>query len=342
MPGIVSCCIAADSHGCTLCDALSAAVLPGCPHSVSLCRMWLQRGAVVPWAQLLVSPHSLSLSLHLPMAQQAEGTSSCVLASPIKAPASSALWCSCLPCTQELLSYVWILQGLKYPGLKSFAPDKPGEIFLMDLNEDNPRAVELRISRGFDLVSFNPHGISTYVDRGKELRMVANSKLQSGIPLQPSPASPIVVLSGRQKGLGFFTFVLLFSKCQLLKRTHLHIISGCLKQKGALDIKRKENTVKVRVENHRKLILCLHLSRALFKCSEHPSLISSAQNGNFCGKTVNYQISINYQNLLYCLAKPASLLQDIFSCVRLWLSVKHLFPCPFTGGFSRAIRILQI
>lgn len=62
----------------------------------------------------------------------------------------------------------WILQGLKYPGLKSFAPDKPGEIFLMDLNEEKPRAVELRISRGFDLASFNPHGISTYIDKGKE------------------------------------------------------------------------------------------------------------------------------------------------------------------------------
>ncbi|KFP79885.1 Serum paraoxonase/arylesterase 2, partial [Acanthisitta chloris] len=59
----------------------------------------------------------------------------------------------------------FISSGLKYPGMKSFAPDKAGEIFLMDLNEDNPRAVELRISRGFDLASFNPHGISTYVDR---------------------------------------------------------------------------------------------------------------------------------------------------------------------------------
>ncbi|KAM6134495.1 serum paraoxonase/arylesterase 2 isoform 1-T3 [Pterocles gutturalis] len=59
----------------------------------------------------------------------------------------------------------FISSGLKYPGLKTLAPDKPGEIFLMDLNEDNPRAVELRISRGFDLASFNPHGISTYLDK---------------------------------------------------------------------------------------------------------------------------------------------------------------------------------
>ncbi|KAH1176606.1 serum paraoxonase/arylesterase 2-like [Mauremys mutica] len=59
----------------------------------------------------------------------------------------------------------FISSGLKYPGLKSFAPDKPGEIFLMDLNDENPRAVELRISRGFDLASFNPHGISVYIDK---------------------------------------------------------------------------------------------------------------------------------------------------------------------------------
>uniref|UniRef100_A0A8D0BWP4 Paraoxonase n=1 Tax=Salvator merianae TaxID=96440 RepID=A0A8D0BWP4_SALMN len=58
----------------------------------------------------------------------------------------------------------FISSGLKYPGVKSFAPDKGGQIFLMDLKEDNPRPVELRISRGFDLASFNPHGISIYVD----------------------------------------------------------------------------------------------------------------------------------------------------------------------------------
>ncbi|XP_054240721.1 serum paraoxonase/arylesterase 2 [Indicator indicator] len=59
----------------------------------------------------------------------------------------------------------FISSGLKYPGIKSLAPDKPGEIFLMDLNENNPRAVSLRVSRGFDLASFNPHGISTYTDK---------------------------------------------------------------------------------------------------------------------------------------------------------------------------------
>ncbi|XP_054846986.1 serum paraoxonase/arylesterase 2-like [Eublepharis macularius] len=57
----------------------------------------------------------------------------------------------------------FISSGLKYPGVQSFAPDKRGEILLIDLNDQNPRPVELRISRGFDLASFNPHGISTYI-----------------------------------------------------------------------------------------------------------------------------------------------------------------------------------
>ncbi|KAF6302007.1 paraoxonase 2 [Rhinolophus ferrumequinum] len=54
--------------------------------------------------------------------------------------------------------------GLKYPGFHSFAPDKPGGILIMDLNDENLRALELRISRGFNLASFNPHGISTFID----------------------------------------------------------------------------------------------------------------------------------------------------------------------------------
>lgn len=38
---------------------------------------------------------------------------------------------------------------------------------MMDLKEEKPRALELRISWGFDLASFNPHGISTFIDDGK-------------------------------------------------------------------------------------------------------------------------------------------------------------------------------
>lgn len=38
---------------------------------------------------------------------------------------------------------------------------------MMDLKEEKPRALELRVSWGFDLASFNPHGISTFIDDGK-------------------------------------------------------------------------------------------------------------------------------------------------------------------------------
>ncbi|XP_064410878.1 serum paraoxonase/arylesterase 2 isoform X2 [Latimeria chalumnae] len=58
----------------------------------------------------------------------------------------------------------FISSGLKYPNLPNFFPDKPGRLLLLDLNEPNLSPVELRISRGFDVASFNPHGISTYID----------------------------------------------------------------------------------------------------------------------------------------------------------------------------------
>ncbi|XP_017530306.3 serum paraoxonase/arylesterase 1 [Manis javanica] len=59
----------------------------------------------------------------------------------------------------------FISSGLKYPGIKSFEPDKPGKILLMNLNEENPTVLELRITGStFDLSSFNPHGLSTFID----------------------------------------------------------------------------------------------------------------------------------------------------------------------------------
>ncbi|XP_037692644.1 serum paraoxonase/arylesterase 1 [Choloepus didactylus] len=59
----------------------------------------------------------------------------------------------------------FISSGLKYPGIKSFGPDKPGKILLMDLNEKDPTVLELKITESaFDLSSFNPHGISTFTD----------------------------------------------------------------------------------------------------------------------------------------------------------------------------------
>ncbi|KAM8770440.1 serum paraoxonase/lactonase 3-like isoform 1-T1 [Rhynchonycteris naso] len=59
----------------------------------------------------------------------------------------------------------FISSGLKYPGMPSFAPDEPGQIFMMDLNEQNPRIQSLNISDSFDKASFNPHGISTFTDK---------------------------------------------------------------------------------------------------------------------------------------------------------------------------------
>ncbi|XP_069318196.1 serum paraoxonase/arylesterase 1 [Eulemur rufifrons] len=59
----------------------------------------------------------------------------------------------------------FISSGFKYPGIKSFEPDKPGKILLMDLNEKHPTVLELEITgSNFDLSSFNPHGISTFTD----------------------------------------------------------------------------------------------------------------------------------------------------------------------------------
>ncbi|XP_037663528.1 serum paraoxonase/lactonase 3-like [Choloepus didactylus] len=59
----------------------------------------------------------------------------------------------------------FISSGLKYPGMPNFAPDEPGKVLLMDLNEEKQVEQELKISDGFDKASFNPHGISTFIDK---------------------------------------------------------------------------------------------------------------------------------------------------------------------------------
>ncbi|MBN3298089.1 PON2 arylesterase, partial [Amia calva] len=53
--------------------------------------------------------------------------------------------------------------GLKYPGTPHFS-EEPGKIYVLDLHANHLKPVELRVSRGFDLDSFNPHGISVYID----------------------------------------------------------------------------------------------------------------------------------------------------------------------------------
>ncbi|XP_058381833.1 serum paraoxonase/arylesterase 1-like isoform X1 [Diceros bicornis minor] len=80
----------------------------------------------------------------------------------------------------------FISSGLKYPGLKSFEPDKPGKILLMDLNEEDPTVLELRITGSkFDLSSFNPHGISTFTDEDDTvyLLVVNHPDLKSTVEL---------------------------------------------------------------------------------------------------------------------------------------------------------------
>lgn len=68
-------------------------------------------------------------------------------------------------------------KGLKYPGIKSFAPDKPGKILLMDLNEEAPTVLELRVTgSNFDQSSFNPHGISTFTDEGNAIQCLLKTK----------------------------------------------------------------------------------------------------------------------------------------------------------------------
>lgn len=56
-----------------------------------------------------------------------------------------------------------ISTGLKYSGVHHFS-DAPGKIFVLDLEDEKLKPVELRIGRGFDVDSFNPHGISIYID----------------------------------------------------------------------------------------------------------------------------------------------------------------------------------
>ncbi|XP_020324982.1 serum paraoxonase/arylesterase 2-like [Oncorhynchus kisutch] len=57
-----------------------------------------------------------------------------------------------------------ISTGLKDPVLPSYSDD-PGKMYTLDMSEDSRmKPVELRMGRGFDLDSFNPHGISVYTD----------------------------------------------------------------------------------------------------------------------------------------------------------------------------------
>ncbi|TNN63003.1 Serum paraoxonase/arylesterase 2 [Liparis tanakae] len=59
----------------------------------------------------------------------------------------------------------FISTGLKYPGMPSaHASDIIGKIYTIDMKNPRMKPVELRMPRNFDLESFNPHGISVFVD----------------------------------------------------------------------------------------------------------------------------------------------------------------------------------
>ncbi|XP_028326634.1 serum paraoxonase/arylesterase 2-like [Gouania willdenowi] len=57
---------------------------------------------------------------------------------------------------------VFISSALNFPGFPSTG--EPGRILFLDLQKPNIKPVELQIKGDFDLDSFNPHGISAYID----------------------------------------------------------------------------------------------------------------------------------------------------------------------------------
>ena len=61
-------------------------------------------------------------------------------------------------------------KGLKYPGMPSFS-DQPGKIYILDLLLPKSTPVEMQIMGDLDLSSFNPHGISVYIDDTSETQI---------------------------------------------------------------------------------------------------------------------------------------------------------------------------
>nr|AXE43017.1 long-acting recombinant human paraoxonase 1 [synthetic construct] len=74
----------------------------------------------------------------------------------------------------------FISSGVKYPGIKSFNPNSPGKILLMDLNEEDPTVLELGITGSkFDVSSFNPAGISTFTDEDNAMYLLVVNRPQA-------------------------------------------------------------------------------------------------------------------------------------------------------------------
>lgn len=61
-------------------------------------------------------------------------------------------------------SFIHNTRGMKHPAMSSFS-DEPGQLCTLDLLHPHPHLAELQIRRGLGLSSFNPHGISTYVNQ---------------------------------------------------------------------------------------------------------------------------------------------------------------------------------
>uniref|UniRef100_A0A4W5LDJ1 Paraoxonase n=1 Tax=Hucho hucho TaxID=62062 RepID=A0A4W5LDJ1_9TELE len=78
---------------------------------------------------------------------------------------------------------VIISTGLKDPVLPSYS-DAPGKMYTIDMSEDSRmKPVELRMGRGFDLDSFNPHGISVYTDETVYLFVVNHPQQKTQVEI---------------------------------------------------------------------------------------------------------------------------------------------------------------
>ncbi|XP_074539957.1 serum paraoxonase/lactonase 3.1 [Halichoeres trimaculatus] len=79
----------------------------------------------------------------------------------------------------------FISTGLKYPGFPS--SDESGKIVVLDMSDDSPvKPLKLRMPSNFDLESFNPHGISIYVDPNDDaiyLFVINHPQLKSQVEL---------------------------------------------------------------------------------------------------------------------------------------------------------------
>lgn len=110
----------------------------------------------------------------------------------------------------------------------------------------------------------------------------------------------------------------LFSKSWLLNQTPLHMVSNCPRQKDALYIERKGSMGDVwKVESHIRLILPVYISHPWVQGCPRDTCFTDQQWPDSMG-AVSAPLWLSMTTPLCC---PSS-----------------LFPCYFTGAFSKAIR----